>query len=113
VRVGVIAKSTRIISKFDLEVYAVVFWAVKTWSLLYGYQHFEKKYVPLIFSVDLLFNPLNAKLNSICQLLAFLGARHILHVSRIRVKMKAVYASEMSMSTYLKDYFVEDHNFNI
>ena len=30
-------------------------------------------------------NPLNAKLNPICHLLALLGARHILHVSRIRV----------------------------
>jgi len=29
--------------------------------------------------------PLNAKLNSICHLLALLGAHHILHVSRIRV----------------------------
>jgi hypothetical protein len=32
-----------------------------------------------------LFNPLNAELNPICHLLALLGARHILHVSRIRV----------------------------
>jgi hypothetical protein len=32
------------------------------------------------------FNPLNAKLNPICHLLALLGAHHILHVSRIRVK---------------------------
>jgi hypothetical protein len=32
------------------------------------------------------FNPLNAKLNPICHLLALLGARHILHFSRIRVK---------------------------
>jgi len=31
-------------------------------------------------------NPLNAELNSICHLLALLGAHHILHVSRIRVK---------------------------
>ena len=31
-------------------------------------------------------NPLNAKLNSISQLLALLGAHHILHVSRMRVK---------------------------
>jgi len=31
------------------------------------------------------FNPLNAELNPICHLLALLGARHILHVSRIRV----------------------------
>jgi hypothetical protein len=32
-------------------------------------------------------NPLNAELNPICHLLAFLGAHHILHVSRIRVKL--------------------------
>jgi len=32
------------------------------------------------------FNLLNAKLNPICHLLALLGAHHILHVSRIRVK---------------------------
>jgi hypothetical protein len=32
-------------------------------------------------------NPLNAELNPICNLLALLGAHHILHVSRIRVKM--------------------------
>jgi hypothetical protein len=30
-------------------------------------------------------NPLNAKLNPTCHLLALLGAHHILHVSRIRV----------------------------
>jgi len=32
------------------------------------------------------FNSLNAELNPICHLLALLGAHHILHVSRIRVK---------------------------
>jgi len=31
-------------------------------------------------------NALNAELNPICHLLALLGARHILHISRIRVK---------------------------
>jgi hypothetical protein len=31
------------------------------------------------------FNALNAELNPICHLLALFGARHILHVSRIRV----------------------------
>jgi hypothetical protein len=31
-------------------------------------------------------NPLNAQLNPICHLLAVLGAHHILHVSRLRVK---------------------------
>jgi hypothetical protein len=33
------------------------------------------------------FNPLNAELNPICHLLALLGARHILHVIKIRVKL--------------------------
>ena len=32
------------------------------------------------------FNPLNAELNPIRHLLALVGARHIGHVSRIRVK---------------------------
>jgi len=32
------------------------------------------------------FNLLNTKLNPTCHLLALLGAHHILHVSRIRVK---------------------------
>ena len=32
-------------------------------------------------------SPLNAELNPICHLLALLGAHHILHVSRIRVKL--------------------------
>jgi hypothetical protein len=31
-------------------------------------------------------NPLNAGLNPICHFLALLGAHHILHVSRVRVK---------------------------
>ena len=32
-------------------------------------------------------NPLNAELNPICHLLGLLGAHHILHVRRIRVKL--------------------------
>jgi len=39
-------------------------------------------YVLVIYSI----NPLNAKLNPICHLLALLGAHHILHISRIKVK---------------------------
>jgi hypothetical protein len=35
-------------------------------------------------------NPLNTELNPICLLLALLGAHHILHVSRIRVKLRKV-----------------------
>jgi hypothetical protein len=33
-----------------------------------------------------IFNPLNAELNPIRHLLALVGARHIVHVSRVRVK---------------------------
>ena len=33
------------------------------------------------------FNPLNPELNSICYLLALLGAHHFLHISRMRVKL--------------------------
>ena len=33
-----------------------------------------------------LVNPLNAEINPICHLLPLLGAHHILHVSRVRVK---------------------------
>jgi len=42
-----------------------------------------------MFRYQALFNPLNAELNPICHLLALLGAHHILHVSRIRVKMQS------------------------
>jgi len=34
-----------------------------------------------------LFNPLNAELNSICHLLALVGAHHIFHVSGLRVNI--------------------------
>jgi len=35
-------------------------------------------------------NPLNAKLNPICHLLALLGAHHVFHVSGLRVKAQEV-----------------------
>jgi len=37
-------------------------------------------------NIDRRINPLNAKLNPICCMLALLGAHHFLNVSRIRVK---------------------------
>ena len=42
--------------------------------------------VPISSKADV-FNPLNDELNPICHLLALLGAHHILHVSRMRVKI--------------------------
>jgi hypothetical protein len=41
-----------------------------------------------IFEALRYINPLNAELNPICHFLALLGNRPILHVSRIRVKIK-------------------------
>ena len=46
-------------------------------------------------------NPLNAELNPICHLLALLGAHHILHVSRIRVKLWAKLSIRTSVSSIL------------
>ena len=42
-------------------------------------------YLPSYIQI-IVFNLLNAELNPICHLLALLGAHHILHISRIRVK---------------------------
>ena len=47
--------------------------------------------LPLPLQVCLCINPLNAKLNPICHLLALLGAHPILHVSRLRVKQAPNY----------------------
>ena len=46
------------------------------------------------------FNPSNAQLNPICHLLALLGAHHILHVSRIRVKSHLPSAGIIRSSPY-------------
>ena len=44
-----------------------------------------------IYITSWLFNPLNAKLNPICHLLALLGAHHIFHLGRIRIKLSLMY----------------------
>jgi hypothetical protein len=49
------------------------------------------------------FNPLNAKLNPICHLLALLGAHHILHVSRIRFNELPEYIAEFVLD---KKHFI-------
>ena len=42
----------------------------------------------LFAHVKIFVNPLHVELNPICHLLALLGAHHILHISRIRVKLR-------------------------
>jgi len=57
--------------------------------LLYNtVKHSAFKYLEIVKSlqVKLSVNPLNAKLNPIYHVLALLGAHHILHISKIRVK---------------------------
>jgi hypothetical protein len=58
------------------------------------------------------FNPLNSKLNPICHLLALLGAHHILHVSRIRVKVHFIILFPILSTIFivvLKIRFPETH----
>ena len=56
------------------------------------------------------FNPFNAELNPICHLLALLGAHHILHVSRERVKivstsrLLSVFFRKVSLHLILLDF---------
>ena len=53
------------------------------------------------------FNPLNAELNPICNLLALLGAHHFLHVSWIRVKSLTL----RLLMSYIYIYIYMEHLF--
>ena len=53
------------------------------------------------------FNPLNAELNPICQLLALLGAHPILHVSRIRVNMSNLFTKIYNMLYYTNNVYLQ------
>ena len=55
-------------------------WTVTLRHLMFSYRFLLK--IQFLWNV----NPLNAKLNPVCHLLALLRAHHILYVSRIRVK---------------------------
>jgi len=50
------------------------------------------------------FNPLDAELSPICHFLALLGTHHILHVSRIRVKMAASHIIYCRKASNSADY---------
>jgi len=55
-----------------------------------------------------IFNPLNAKLNLICHLLALLGAQHIFHVSGLRVNGYYFVNCAMSLAEFILG--VKQHN---
>ena len=61
--------------------------------LLHDIQRLELWYTGVL-------NPLNAKLNPICHLLASLGAHHIFHVSRISVTYKVSTTYFIKFSIY-------------
>jgi len=62
----------------------------------------------------LILNPLNAEINLICHLMALLGAHHILHIGRIRVKcdyavtqvQSSFFAMEIVVLPAMQDYCV-------
>ena len=56
------------------------------------------------------FNPLNPELNPICYLLALLGARHFLHVSRIRVKLLTLRRLMSYIYIYIYIYIWSTHS---
>jgi hypothetical protein len=56
--------------------------SVNTWDTA----RYSNGYYKISSQIFAEINPLNAKLNPTCHLLALLGAHHFLHVSRIRVK---------------------------
>jgi hypothetical protein len=49
-------------------------------------QHLGGSGTLVLYIGRMVLNPLNAKLNPICRLLALLRSRHIVHVSRVGVK---------------------------
>ena len=70
--------------------------------------HFQCSQVCIRCIKILPFHPLNPELNPICHLLALLGAHHILHVSRVRVKIHSVECVNqlLSMETLAGDFTV-------
>jgi hypothetical protein len=55
-------------------------------------------------------NPLNFKLIPICHLLALLGAHHILHVSRVRVKGTEYFVPLLTSVVISEGYYVNVNN---
>jgi hypothetical protein len=59
---------------------------VRKERLVHKYLHRSQSLL-VVLVIKCVINTLNAELNPICHLLALLGAHHILHVGRIRVKL--------------------------
>ena len=67
----------------------------------------NRQCVPYVhYNAIQLFNPLKPELNSICYLLALLGAHHFLHVTRIRVKLLTFRLLMSYIYIYMKHPFL-------
>jgi hypothetical protein len=90
--------------KEDAKRRSALFWAITQQVVVISYQRFGATYRSLLQGLRTGFlciiNRLNAKLNTICHLLALLAAHHILHVCRIRVKYHLPSAGIISSSPY-------------
>jgi hypothetical protein len=56
------------------------------------------------------FNPLKAELNPICHLLVLLGARHVFHISGLKVKAP-VYIQKIFLNIYYINYGIIEKEF--
>jgi hypothetical protein len=79
---------------FNINFFKILLSKKKSNALIRMMAHYSSRDLPtLILSCSTAvksFNPLNAELNPICQLLALFGARPILHISRIRVNSSSL-----------------------
>jgi hypothetical protein len=93
--------------------HGVLYTSLKLISFISNYQRFIYLFTNYLF-IYLLFiyiNPLNTELNAICHLMALLGAHHILHVSKIRVKTAPTCFDEVTTSSgsaFIRYLFPDD-----
>ena len=82
---------------------------VLSWLIVIQFVPWRQGRTNCLFNI----NPLNTKLNPICHLLALLGARHILHVSRIRVKyVQIMWHLQTSIQLTIHSHlFIQKHEF--
>jgi len=73
-----------------------------TWLSNLNSCHALQVYMEMQSEYSNIINPLNAELNPICHLLALLGAHHILHISRIRVKIYNLILFKDHVSSHLQ-----------
>ena len=59
---------------------------------------------PYITQLRFVLKGLKAELNPICHLLALVGARHIVHVGRLRVKVTVCHAVEDLRVPWISEY---------